>query len=449
MIVRMPRYGFRRWHLVVMAVLLAATYLFIERRYVAERRELVLQQDHIAQALTRAYLEDHGPIFTHDGALYAGRYRINWSDTLVDAVKADSGCGASIFQGDERIATTVVERGKSERAIGTRADPDIKRQVLVLGHTFRGEHAALGQRWLIEYTPLKDAEGTTVGMIATFRDLETLGHEVLFFRVLLGGTMAVLFALLVIVVRGAEAQQRSVQRSRRKMVEDRAKQQSVFFESMTQELRTPLSAVVVFAAALVDGLKEDNASRAIAGRIHAETKDVLCTVDDILDYSRIEAGNVQLAVGEVDLRAQIDVAAARATELIGARGVRLKLDVPDNLPSVNGDGVRIAQVLGYLLANAIESVDEGRVVLRARAERDAVAVEVIDAGPGLGEEELASVWDPFRSAAPGARALVGSGLGLAIVRGLVTSMGGSVTAASKLGKGSSFMVRLPRAQITV
>ena len=84
-----------------------------------------------------------------------------------------------------------------------------------------------------------------------------------------------------------------------------------------------------------------------------------------------------------------------------------------------------------------------------KAERDAVAVEVIDAGPGLGAEELASVWDPFRSAAPGARALVGSGLGLAIVRGLVTSMGGSVTAASKLGKGSSFMVRLPRAQITV
>lgn len=283
---RAPRYGFRRWHLVVIAALLASTYLFIERRYAAERRELVLQQDHIAQALTRAYLEDHGPIFTHDGALYAGRYRINWSDNLVDAVKNASGCGATIFQDDERIATTAMAAGKSERAIGTRVDPEIKRQVRDGGGTFRGEHEELGHRWLAIYTPLLDAEGANVGMIATFRDVDALARELVFFRVLLGGTMAVLFALLALVVRRAEAEQRAVQRSRRKLVEERAKQQAVFFESMTRELRTPLSAVVVFAAALVDGVKNDDPSRAVAARIHAETKDVLSTVDDILDYSK-------------------------------------------------------------------------------------------------------------------------------------------------------------------
>ena len=111
----------RRWQLIVLAALVFAAYAFIEQRYIAERRELVLQQDDIAQALALAYLEDHGPIFQHEGALYAGRYRINWSDSLVNAVNTDSGCGITIFQGDEIIATTMVKPGTNERAVGLRA----------------------------------------------------------------------------------------------------------------------------------------------------------------------------------------------------------------------------------------------------------------------------------------------------------------------------------------
>src|SRR5258706_5410411 len=125
----------RRWHLLLLALLVSAAYFFLEQRYVAERRELVLQQDDIAQALTHAYLDDHGPIFVHDGALYAGRYRINWSDTLVDAVKADSGCGTTIFQGDEQIATTATALGSKDRATGTRANADIKQLVWEQGQS--------------------------------------------------------------------------------------------------------------------------------------------------------------------------------------------------------------------------------------------------------------------------------------------------------------------------
>src|SRR5207253_3123933 len=111
----------RRWHLILLAALLFGAYWLVEQRYVHERRELVLQQDNIAQALARAYLEDHGSIGEHEGALYAGGYRINWSDTLVDAVKADSHCGVAIYQGDEIIATTLTPAGSAERAIGMKA----------------------------------------------------------------------------------------------------------------------------------------------------------------------------------------------------------------------------------------------------------------------------------------------------------------------------------------
>jgi signal transduction histidine kinase len=438
----------RRWHLLVIAVLLVASYVFIEGRYVAERRELVLQQDDIAQALTRAYLDDHGPIFTHDGALYAGRYRINWSDTLVDAVKAESGCGATIFQGDERIATTALEPGTSDRAIGTRADPEIKARVLEQGHTYRGVHDALGRRWLIVYSPLKDAEEKTVGMLATYREQDALDRELLYFRLLLGGTFAALFAVVIVVVRWAESQQRAVQRARRKMVEDRAKAQAVFFESMTHELRTPLSAIIVFAESLHERFQEDAASTTVADRIRAEAKDVLRVVEDILDFSKIEAGKVQLKVEEVDLKVTIAKAVERAGELVVASGVRVKADVPGDLPAVNADPARLEQVVTYLLANAIQSMNDGSVVLAARVERDAVTVHVTDGGGGLGAEQLATIWDPFRQAAPATRAKVGSGLALAIVRGLVTAMGGDASVASTPGKGSTFTVRFPRAQVT-
>jgi signal transduction histidine kinase len=449
-----------RWHLLLLAVLLGGTYFFLERRYVTERRELVLQQDDIAQALTRAYLDDHGPIFEHDGALYAGRYRINWSDTLVDAVKADSGCGATIFQGDERIATTATALGTTERAIGTHVNPDIKQRVLNEGHDYRGPIETLGQKWLIVYTPMKDAEGKRVGMIATYREVDSLGRELLYFRLLLGGTMVFLFAVVVAMVIGVERAERSVQRARRKLIEERAKMQAQFFESMTQELRTPLSAVMVFASSLLEALKDDP-SKAVAQRIHAETKDLLSVVDDIHDFSKIEAGNVVLATEEVDLKAAIAKAEARGRELIGARGVKLKTDVPEDLPTVNGDAGRIQQVITNLVVHAIKTTEDGRVGIRARAEREAVLVEVIDTGTGLSEQALASAFDPFQRGpfqsgplqnAPLQKGIDeplhgGSGLALSIVRGLVRAMGGEVTATSKVGKGSVFTVRLPRATV--
>jgi len=435
----------RRWHLLLLALLVAGAYLFLEQRYVAERRELVLQQDDIAQALTRAYLDDHGPIFVHDGALYAGRYRINWSDTLVDAVKADSGCGATIFQGDEQIATTATVPGSKERATGTHANPDIKQLVFEEGKSYRGSIETLGQSWLIVYKPLTDAEGTRVGMIGTWRERDSLSRELLYFRLLLGGAMTLLFGAVVLMVLGVERSERSIQRARRKLVEERAQLQAQFFESMAQELRTPLSAVLVFAQSLLDGLKDDDSS-AVAKRIHADTKDLLRAVDDIHDFSKIEAKNLKLAVAEVDLKAAIAKCEERGREMIGARGLKLRTDVPEDLPPVNGDPSRVQQVVMNLLSNAIHSTVEGRVGIKARAERETVTVEVIDTGAGYSEEALKSVWDPFRKTDE--RAQAGAGLSLAIARGLAQAMGGDVTVASKVGKGTVFTVRLPRASVT-
>jgi signal transduction histidine kinase len=438
----------RRWQLVVLAVLLITAYYFIERRYVSERRELVLQQDDIAQALTRAEVEDYGNIFEHDGALYAGHHLINWSDPLVNAVKTDSRCGVTIFQGDERIATTMTKPGTNERAIGTHASPALKHEVLEEGRTFRGLAEELGDRWLMVVTPLKDGDDKVIGMIATFQDVAQLDNQLLYFRAMLGGVMALLFVALVFLVVQSERQQRRHAAARRGLIEDRAKQHAKFFESMTRELRTPLSALTVFATSLIDSV-QDARSKEVVRRVQAETKDLLSLVDDILDYARLEADNLEIHTEEVDLARIVERCVDAVRSSAGGKSVRLDVEIPSDLPKVNGDAARVQQAVTNLLTSAVRATEDGRVKVRASADRDAVAVDVTDGGPGLSESQTMTIWEPFHVAPPTGRQESGGGLALPIARGLLQRMGGSVEATSKKGKGTTLRLRLPRASVTV
>ena len=438
----------RRWHLLLLSALLVAAYVFVERRYVAERRGLVLQQDEIAQALALAYLEDHGPIFEHEGALYAGRYRINWSDTLVSKVQAESGCGLTIFQGDEAIATTMVKPGTNERDVGVRAPLQVKRRVLDEGETFRDSIELLGDRWLLVAKPLKDGDDKIVGMIATYRDVASLGRELLLFRAMLGGTMILLFVALVFLVLQLEREQRKSAAARRALIEERAKQHAKFFESMTRELRTPLSTLMVFASSLIDSVQDDR-SRDVAKRVQGETKDLISLVDDILDYTRLEADNLGLHAEEIDLARITERAMEAVRARAGARPIKFNVELPDDLPKVNGDPSRVQQALTTVLATAVRATDEGGVRVRGRFDRDTVAIEVTDGGPGLSESQVMAIWDPFHSSSAPGRQDAGSGLALAVTKSLIERMGGGVEAISRRGKGTTLRVRLPRSQVTV
>ena len=437
----------RRWQLIFLSALVLAAYVFIEHRYVAERRELVLQQDDIAQALTRAELQDYGPIFEHDGALYAGAHLVNWSDTMVNGVKADSRCGVTIFQGDERIATTMVNPGTNKRATDTHASPEVKRAVLDEGRTFRGPIEELGERWLMVVTPLKDGDDKVVGMVATFQDVEQLGLQLLYFRGTLGGVMLLLFLALGLVVVQGERQQRRNAAALRGVIEDRAKQHAKFFESMTRELRTPLSALSVFVGSLLDSV-QDERSREVVRRAQGETKDLLALVDDILDYARLEADNLEIRVEEIDLRRIVEQCAETVRARATARAVKLDVELPDDLPKANGDPARVQQAITNFLVAAVRATHEGRVRVRGRVDHDSVTIDVTDNGPGLSESQVMTIWDPFHVATGPAGREGGSGLSLPIARGLVQRMGGSVEASSKRGKGTTMRLRLPRASVT-
>jgi signal transduction histidine kinase len=129
----------------------------------------------------------------------------------------------------------------------------------------------------------------------------------------------------------------------------------------------------------------------------------------------------------------------------GEKGVQFEVDVPAGLPEVRADSDRVYQVLVNLLSNALRfNRPEGRITVAAREVNGRLRVEVRDTGPGIPEDELPYIWERFHRADPArARQDGGTGLGLAIVRSIVEAHGGTVSAESEVGKGSTFSFTLP------
>lgn len=230
----------------------------------------------------------------------------------------------------------------------------------------------------------------------------------------------------------------------------RAGQQSQrdFVANVSHELKTPLTSIQGFAQAIRDGAAGDEAGVRRAGTVIFEESDRLRhLVEDLLDLARLDAGQVALAREPVDLGGVVKAVVERLSLPAAERRVRLEMEVPP-LPSVIGDGDRLAQVFTNLMDNAIRhSPPDAKVVVRGFLQGIWITVTVEDAGPGIASEELSRIFERFyqvdkaRAGGEGR----GTGLGLAISREIVEAHGGRILAESEPGRGSRFSVQLPTA----
>jgi PAS domain S-box-containing protein len=219
-----------------------------------------------------------------------------------------------------------------------------------------------------------------------------------------------------------------------------------FISDASHEIRTPLTSIGGFAAAIADGTAatDDQRTRG-ASLIVREVERLNRLVDDLLDLSRIESGAVRLELEEVDLaelsRAAVEAFQSQARE----KGIRVKLDLPADLPTVRADPDRVYQVLVNLVSNALRfNRPDGEIAITARPTDGHVRVDVRDTGPGIPADQLPYIWERFhRADSSRARQEGGTGLGLAIVRSIIDAHGGSVSAESELGRGSTFSFTLP------
>jgi signal transduction histidine kinase/HAMP domain-containing protein len=221
---------------------------------------------------------------------------------------------------------------------------------------------------------------------------------------------------------------------------------SQFFANMSHELRTPLNAVLGYSELLVDGLYGAMPEKSIEvlERIQTNGKHLLGLINDVLDISKIEAGQLTLALEDYSVQALVETVVASAGSLAQKKGIELKTAVPGDLPAGRGDQRRLTQVLLNIVSNAIKFTDTGSVEVRVGAVNGEFNIAVHDTGPGIAPEDQARIFDEFQQVDNSmTRQKGGTGLGLSIARRLVNLHGGHIEVQSSLGVGSTFNIVLP------
>ena len=242
-----------------------------------------------------------------------------------------------------------------------------------------------------------------------------------------------------------------VEQQARRQAEEANRMKDEFLALVSHELRSPLNAILGYAALLrYRGLDPQNVKQA-AEVIDRSGKAQAQLIDDLLDTARIISGKLRLELGPVDLVSVIDQAVQTIHPAADAKGISIETDLPSEIGQITGDPTRLQQVVWNLLSNAVKFTPHGgRVEARLERVDPHIRITVGDTGKGISPDFLPYVFDRFRQAdSSSARRYGGLGLGLALVKYLVELHGGTIEAASAgEGRGATFKVTLPVRAVT-
>jgi signal transduction histidine kinase len=220
---------------------------------------------------------------------------------------------------------------------------------------------------------------------------------------------------------------------------------SAFVANMSHELRTPLNAILNFAEFIQVGLygEPTEGQREALKNIVQSSEHLLSLINDLLDHSRIEAGQMDLFLEDVDVREVLNSAVATAQSLLHDSPVQLITALPPTLPTLRADRRRLKQIFLNLLSNAVKFTSEGHIKVAAQVQGENLLMSVEDTGIGIAEEDHEIIFEPFRQTREGAKRSASTGLGLPITRFLIEAHHGKLWLTSTPGLGSTFYVAIP------
>jgi signal transduction histidine kinase len=229
-------------------------------------------------------------------------------------------------------------------------------------------------------------------------------------------------------------------------LEQASRAKSEFLANMSHELRTPLNAILGFTEMLRDGLYGEVPAELAEplADIHTNGQHLLRLINDVLDLSKIEAGRMELSVGDYAVEDVVATVRASLRSLAADKGLQFTTEVEPDLPVARGDSKRITQCLLNLAGNALKFTKEGRVVIGVEREGDWLHYRVADTGIGIPDDQIEAVFAEFRQVdVTTTREFGGTGLGLSITRKFVELHGGRIWVESELHRGSTFHFTIP------
>ncbi len=231
-----------------------------------------------------------------------------------------------------------------------------------------------------------------------------------------------------------------------RQLEIASQHKSQFLANMSHELRTPLNAILGYAELIMDGVygEAPEKIRDVLDRVEKSGRHLLGLINDVLDLSKMEAGQLTLSLSDYSLEQVVQTVYTAVESLAAERRLTLNMAVMPELPVGRGDERRLTQVLLNLVGNAIKFTEAGEVRIEARAADDAFVVSVSDTGPGISEEDQEKIFEEFQQAdTTSTRKQGGTGLGLSIARRIVGLHGGRIWVKSAVGSGSTFTFTVP------
>jgi len=241
----------------------------------------------------------------------------------------------------------------------------------------------------------------------------------------------------------------SLAQALRRDAEEARRAKEEFVANVSHELRTPLNMIIGFSEMILEapetyGRNIPPALLADLAVIHSNSQHLSSLIDDVLDLSQIEVGQMSLTRERTALREIVEAAAIAVRPLFEAKGLYLEIEISEDLPLIYCDRTRIREVVLNLLSNAGRFTERGGVRVWAWRESKEIVVSVADTGPGIAEEDRGRLFQPFQQLASTVRQRFGgTGLGLSISRNFIEMHGGRIWLESEIGEGTTFFFALP------